>query len=392
MVDRWAWPAMIGIGFGVVAFLAVLVPVLLVQQRRYGRLDARRVLGAAALAVYVVTLLAYTMLPLPSGDLVQWCAAHGVAGAELTPLHSLDDVRRDTAGLGLLATLRSVAVLQVAFNVLLFVPWGVLARRYLGWGVVVSTVSALVASVGIETVQYTGIFGLIPCSYRVADVDDVLANTLGGLVGALVAPVVLRWMPQSRALSAARLEPRPVTFWRRLLGMLTDLLAAFALGAALQLAYRAGVVATGHELPSATTWPDVLLGTVVPAVLVFFVPPWVGTGASLGQRAVWLEPRWPDGAGGLRRGSLPHRVARGYLLLGLYGALGVVEAVPPGDASNAWAGTLQNVVALAALVGVAATRDRRGLACALTGARLVDARVPVDPDLPDPARSGRGPR
>jgi len=365
---------MIGVGFGVAAFFAVLVPVLVVQQRRYGRLDARRVLGAAALAVYVVTLLAYTMLPLPSGDLVAWCAAHGVPGAELTPLHSLDDIRRDTAGLGAVATLRSAAVLQVAFNVLLFVPWGVLARRYLGWGVAASTLSALAASVAVETVQYTGILGIIPCSYRVADVDDVLANTLGGLVGALLAPVVLRWMPQSRELAAARLEPRPVTFWRRFLGMVTDLLAAFALGAALQLAYRVGMLATGHELSSATTWPDVLLGTVLPAVVVFLVPPWVGSGASLGQRAVWLEPRWPDGAGRLRRGSLARRVGRGYLLLGLYGVLGIVEAVPPGDPSNAWAGALQNGVLLAALIGVVATRDRRGLACEIAGATMVDAR------------------
>ncbi len=118
------------------------------------------------------------------------------------------------------------------------------------------------------------------------------------------------------------------------------------------------MLVSGRDVPTVTTWPDVLLGTVVPAVAVFLVPPWVGSGASLGQRAVWLEPRWPDGAGALRRGSLARRVARGYLLLGLYGAL-------------------QNVVALAALVGVVATGDRRGLACALTGARMVDARTGV---------------
>ncbi|MFI2104370.1 VanZ family protein [Isoptericola sp. NPDC019693] len=389
MIDRWTWPAVIGVGFGVAAFVAVLVPVLLVQQRRYGRLDARRVLGAAALAVYVVTLLAYTLLPLPSGDLTQWCAEHGVAGAELVPGHSWDDIRRDTAGLGTLATLRSVAVLQVAFNVLLFVPWGVLARRYLGWGVLASTLSACVASIGVETVQYTGVLGLIPCSYRVADVDDVLANTLGGLLGALVAPVVLRWMPQSRELAAARLEPRPVSAWRRLLGMVTDLAAVTVLGAALQLAYRVGLAVTGRDLPATVTWADVLLGTVLPTVLVLGVPPWRGSGASLGQRAVWLEPRWPDGAGRLVRGSLVRRLARGYVLLGLYGALGIVEAVPPGDASNAWAGTLQGVVMLAALVGVVVTPDRRGLSCVLTGARMVDSRAPVE--VPEPVRPGGPP-
>ena len=373
-VDEWTWPAYVGVALGVLAFIAVLLPVLVVQQRRYGRLDARRMLGAAALAVYVVTLLAYTLLPLPSGDLAAWCAANAVSGAELVPLHSIDDIRGDTSGLSTLATLRSRAFLQVAFNVLLFVPWGVFARRYLGWGVVASTASALLASVAIETVQYTGIFGVIGCSYRVADVDDVLTNTLGGLLGALVAPVVLRWMPQARALAADRLEPRPVTVPRRLLGMFVDVGAAAALGAALQLAYRIALMATGHGLPATPTWAEVLLGTVLPAVLVFGVPPWVGSGASLGQRAVWLEPRWPDGAGGLARGSLGRRLARGYAVLGVYGLLDVAAAVPPG-AEAAGAQSLQGLVVLAAVVGVLATGDRRGLSCALTGARLVDARA-----------------
>ncbi len=267
-MEQWTWPAAVGVGLGVLVFVGVLLPVLVGQQRRYGRLDVRRVLGAAALAVYVVTLLAYTLLPLPAGDLAQWCAEHGVAGAETVPFHSLDDIRRETAGLGAIATLRSVAVLQVGFNVLLFVPWGVLARRYLGWGVVASTGSALAASVAIETVQYTGVLGLIGCSYRVADVDDVLANTLGGLLGALVAPVVLRWMPQARELAAARTDPRPVTLPRRLLGMAVDLAAAAVLGTVLQLAYRVVLVVTGQGLGVRTTWPEVLLGTVVPVVVV----------------------------------------------------------------------------------------------------------------------------
>src|SRR5690606_40261798 len=81
------------------------------------------------------------------------------------------------------------------------------------------------ASVLVETVQYTGILGIIPCSYRLADVDDLLTNTLGGVLGALVAPWVLRWMPRARALAQERGRPRPVTVWRRWLGMLVDVVA-----------------------------------------------------------------------------------------------------------------------------------------------------------------------
>lgn len=81
MTDRWTWPAYVGLLGGALLFAAFLVPALAWQYRRYGRLSGRRLLGAAAVAVYGVALVAYTLLPLPSGDLARWCAQYGVAGA-----------------------------------------------------------------------------------------------------------------------------------------------------------------------------------------------------------------------------------------------------------------------------------------------------------------------
>src|SRR5699024_8493945 len=189
MVDVWIWPAYVGVLLGVTLFAVIFVPTLIVQTRRYGAPSLRRLIGTAAVAVYGVALVAYTLLPLPSGDLVQWCAAHGVGRAQLTPLQFLADIRRETAGLGLRATLMSRSVLQVVLNVALFVPLGALLRRYAGRGILTSTLAAFAVSLLIELTQYTGVWGLIGCSYRVADVDDLIANTFGGLLGAVLAPV-----------------------------------------------------------------------------------------------------------------------------------------------------------------------------------------------------------
>ncbi|MFD6166476.1 VanZ family protein [Oerskovia sp. NPDC060287] len=377
----WTWPAYVGVIGGLVVFLLILLPVVVWQYRRYGRLSWLRLLGSAAVAVYGVALVAYTLLPLPSGDLAQWCAQHGFSGPQLNPFQFVDDIRRDTAGMSTAARLRSPAVLQTVFNVVLFIPWGVLVRRFFGWRLPLTVLSAFAASLFIETTQGTGIYGLIPCSYRLADVDDLLTNTLGGLVGALIAPVVLRWMPRSTDLAAQRGVPRPVTVWRRWLGMLLDAVLVSVVGTVLVLSYRIVLVVTGQEIPLGSDGIDVVLGTVVPVVLVLFVPPFLGSGASWGQRAMWLEPRWTAdaaagavGPDGLGRGTTVRRAVRGFASGGLWGACLVLAEVPGGGLVPDVAAPLGGLVAFVAVVSVLFTRDRRGLSGVVSGARMVDAR------------------
>ncbi|MHA7135422.1 VanZ family protein [Oerskovia turbata] len=376
----WTWPAYVGVIGGTLVFLAILLPVVVWQYRRYGRLSWLRLLGSAAVAVYGVALVAYTLLPLPSGDLAQWCAQHGFSGPQLDPFQFVEDIRRDTAGMSAAARLRSPAVLQTVFNVVLFIPWGVLVRRFFGWRLPLTVASAFAASLLIETTQGTGVFGLIPCSYRLADVDDLMTNTLGGLIGALIAPVVLRWMPRSTDLAAQRGVPRPVTVWRRWLGMGLDAALVSVVGVVLVLSYRVVLVAVGQDVPLDPGAVEVLLGTVIPVALVLFAPPFVGSGASWGQRALWLEPRWPAGAAegppgpdGLGRGTTARRALRGAVPGGLWGLCLILAEVPAGVVSDV-AAPLGGLVAFAAVVSVLVTRDRRGLSGVVSGARMVDAR------------------
>ncbi|WP_019145350.1 VanZ family protein [Aeromicrobium massiliense] len=369
MDDAWTWPAWIGVVLGSGAFLALLVPILVVQVRRYGRLSLLRLLGSAALVVYLLTLAAYTLLPLPSGDLTQWCAEHAV-GAELVPLHSLADVREQTAGLGPRATLTSTVVLQVVLNVALFVPWGVLARRFAGLSLLRATASGFLLSLLIETTQYTGWFGLVGCSYRVGDVDDVLTNTAGTLVGAALAPLLLGWMPDARALRRERDLARPVTTWRRWSGMVVDLAAYSFLGGVLVVLYRLARLAAGRDVPLETGWPEWTATAVLPALVVALLPALSRSGASLGQRAMWLAPSW-DGP--------PRPSRRVRRVLGTSGTLAVLHAaatapgVPmaTGEALTA----LTQLALLVAFVAVPCTRDRRGLSGLAAGVVYRDVRA-----------------
>lgn len=377
---QWKWSAEIAILFGAIAFALIFIPLLMWQYRRYGRLSFRRTLGAAALAVYGVAIVSYTLLPLPSGDLDQWCAANGVDGAQTTLFHSLTEIREQTAGMTLMQAARSMVVLQVAFNVLLFIPWGVLVRRFLGWGIIPTVVSAFAVSVLIESTQYTGIWGLIPCSYRVADVDDVFTNTLGGLIGALIAPIVLAWMPRGKDLHRARTQPRPVTIWRRWFAMFLDWILLVTVISITLLAYRVVVLATGGALdtdtPAQNASGEFWGSSAVALIIVVVLPPLIGSGASLGQRVVWLRP--------VRDGRQPPRgllVLRAWSLFGVYVIGHIVRtagdampnAIPPGMESVL--SGLATLAAAVALLSVPFTRGHRGASSVIAGLDIIDART-----------------
>lgn len=162
--------------------------------------------------LYLAGLLIFTLLPLPS-DPVAACAAI-IHWDNFTPFGSfvaVADQFRD--GESLRGTLYALSIL---LNIALFVPLGSLAettwrirrmrrapegapadgsrlarsiphRRVLAWVAIGCVVSCL-----IELTQYTGLFGVVPCTYRVVDIDDVIMNTLGTYAGVRLLPFMAR--------------------------------------------------------------------------------------------------------------------------------------------------------------------------------------------------------
>ena len=363
MIDAWTWPAYVGIPFGIGFFLLTLVPVVVLQSRRLGRLSTARLIGIAAFSVYLTTLAFYTLFPLPGPD---WCAVHFSPPVQTTPLHSLDEIVDAIDGLSTSQAVRHVAVLQVAFNVLLFVPFGLLVRRVFELGRLLTVVAAFGLSVLIEAIQGTGAFGLVGCAYRVADVDDVLTNTLGAVVGVLLAPLVLRWIPHADRLAEQRGEPHPVTRRRRLAAMAVDLFIALAVSGVLTIGYRSVAhYVLGHRLPGTDDWFNQAVPMLVGLGCVI-VPCLVGTHASWGQRALWLRPDGPA------LGTL----VRPWLGVGGFMVLLVVSVLPPvvGTTASGFYGATATVLAAVSGLAVILDTSARGLSFRMTHVRIVDSR------------------
>jgi len=348
----------IGIVGGLAIFAIVFVPLLLMQIRRYGRVSGLRVLGAVAVSIYGVALAAYTLFPLPS-DTTTVC----VAPLQLVPFHFVDDVIREGAGQPFLTAITSDAVIEYLFNIALFVPLGVIVRRYFSRGAGVATAAGFAISLLIESTQYTGIWGVYSCAYRFADVDDLIANTAGAILGAFIAPRILRWMPGDSDLRPRRLTPRPVTAGRRWLGMLFDWVLFSLLGSVLSILGVGVPRALGATVPE---WVSPLVSTLLPGLLVFLLPALHRSGASFGQRAVWLTLDW-----GSRAPTLGRRLARASVPL-VWTVLLTVSSLDPRSVL-ALGAALAGMLAVAEVITVGATRGR-GIGTAIAGARFVDSR------------------
>ncbi|SHJ95545.1 Glycopeptide antibiotics resistance protein [Pseudonocardia thermophila] len=351
-------PAVIAVVAGAGLAMVLLVPYVAASYRRRGELGWGRALLAAAALVYALALVAYVLLPLPSVE--EACrSAAAAAGAQLRLFAFVDDVARYAVA----NPLRNPAIQQVLFNVALFVPLGAFLRHLGGRSVAVATLVGFGVSLLVEFTQLTGVWFLFPCPYRLFDVDDLLANTAGALLGASAGPL-LRYVPGQRRDAAPPTQPRPVTVSRRLLGVLCDLLGVWLTGAVLMVVLRAVLLLAGESLAPPPQWlapVEAVLGGWLPWLLLFVIVPSAGTGGTLGQRAVLLRPAFPDGAvpgPGLR-------LARSLLGVGGYVLLQNVEQ----------SGGLAFLWGLVGLVGIVCSTGHRGVGGWLTGTVLLDRRA-----------------
>lgn len=346
---------------GGAAFLLAFLPIVIWQHHRYGDWDHRRLVGAALASVYAASLVTYTLLPLPDRADV-WCSAHSKA-LQMTPFQFVEDINLTTNGLTWRQSVKHPVVLQVIFNVIFFIPWGVLARRWAGLSLGMSVLTGFGATLMIETTQASGLWGIYPCAYRLGDIDDLFLNTAGAAIGALLAPAFLWWMPSADTLSASRGIPRPVTVRRRYTGMAIDMtLAVTALSTFLLI----GGFSCDPFMSCTGRQYEVIgrVGALITWAAVWGIPACQGSGASLGQRMAWLEPRWKDRKTGMTvRGTLLRRLLRS-LATPSFWVLGVMVPMMSG---------LTLLVFSIALVVVPLSKTR-GLSGLVSGAVYVDSR------------------
>ena len=297
---------------GTVALLPIaMLPILARVTRRYGALRGWPMLAAVGLLASSVALAAFTVFPLPDPATLE-CSGDPLNTYWQTDLFASISLIGDArAAVGFPAVLVSSAFLQVALNVLLFVPYGFFLHQVTRWSGARVTLVGLGTSALIELTQGTAVFGLYPCPYRLLDVDDLIVNTLGTALGVLLSSFVLRF---AWARPSAVPDVKEPTITRRAIAAGIDAGLVWVLAGALSLAWLAvlrlhspdvSVPALLAELP-AGAW----FAAASAVVLVGAVPLLRSDRATLGQLVVNVAPtRAADGVRPPRAGSVLIRAA-----------------------------------------------------------------------------------
>src|SRR5699024_577974 len=82
-------------------------------------------------------------------------------------------------------------------NIFILLPLGVYMRYFRGKTLTVKRMFFIGFSVSLffEITQVTGLYGIYTCPYRLFDVDDLILNTTGSVIGFLIAPAILSLFP-----------------------------------------------------------------------------------------------------------------------------------------------------------------------------------------------------
>lgn len=207
--------------------LLLTVPVLVALYRRDGWLPLTTTFAVYASILYAAGLVCFTLYPLPTGD-----AGPGITYGVppiLNPLNFIHDIAEGGVR----------AVFQLLLNIVLFVPFGFIARTLLKLKLPPALALSFAATCLIETAQFTGLFGVYPFAYRTFDVDDLICNTLGALIGWGLAHLAVKLTQRE-----AEVRP-PVThspgFVRRAVALWTDAMIIDACAAVPRLMVAAGL-------------------------------------------------------------------------------------------------------------------------------------------------------
>ncbi|MGI6544869.1 MAG: VanZ family protein [Fastidiosipilaceae bacterium] len=196
-MGNYLLPIWVAILSFIVLSILISFPYLAWKYHKQGSLTAWQVLVEYGMVFYLLAAFFMTLLPLPS---VESVANMTGPTHQLIPFQFVADFVRETK---LVITdpgtygeaLGQSVFYEPLFNLILTLPFGVFLRYYYKKSLRFTVLASFFLSLFFELTQLTGVYGIYPRAFRLFDVDDLMLNTLGGLLGYALTPLLVYFFP-----------------------------------------------------------------------------------------------------------------------------------------------------------------------------------------------------
>ena len=180
-----------------VAALFITIPFVIYKYRKYGSIPLLYFLFVYLFIFYIMCVFSLIILPLPDRLEV---AARTSKFFNLRPFDYVEDVLISTPPdlhnpNSLVAFIMNNRWLEPLFNILMLVPFGIYVRYYKRWSWHKTLRFSFYLSLFCELTQLSGLYLIYPRPYRLFDVNDLIDNTAGGMLGYLIAPLFMHFLP-----------------------------------------------------------------------------------------------------------------------------------------------------------------------------------------------------
>ena len=184
------------IAFPFVAFLFT-IPFMLYNYHKYGSIHFLRVFIIYTFILYLITIYFLVILPLPTFE-----EALQNTGPYINtiPFKFIVDFIHETPFVWndpstYLKAIIDPSFYVVIFNIVMFVPLGMYLKYYFKCSFKKTVLYSFLLSLFFELTQLTGLYFIYPNPYRLCDIDDLIINTLGGVLGYILMGWLDNYLP-----------------------------------------------------------------------------------------------------------------------------------------------------------------------------------------------------
>lgn len=262
----------------------ITIPYIIKQYRTYGSILPLRIAIVYTFIFYLLCCYFLVTLPFPP---IEEVAKYTTPTMQLIPFESLREFSVQTSlvwsdPLTYLSALNEPSMFTILFNIFMVVPFGIYLRYYFRFNWKKTLGLSFLLSLSFELLQLSALFGYYPRPYRLFDVDDLITNSLGGMLGFAITPLLTHFLPtRSQLDKKSYTNGLKVSSTRRVFAVFIDMfIVLMTCFCAIFLLLSAHITITNERL---------YFIYVLAIIFYFFFVPLVAGGRTFGKATVRIK-------------------------------------------------------------------------------------------------------